>query len=324
MTIWERVRELSISDPVLRDRIRALAAALTQLTDPPRPTEPPPPPRREPLPPITFHLPRPDPSPTVAPAPMFPVQPQVADIDLPVIEARCRLKAAAARCVGERRRRERSGTVPADSGLDERDLIAQAKVLPDCFLWMCHREPAVLHAICLATMTSPVASRRRPMRPSCVSRRVRQPRRRRAICSAARPRGRAQPVVRVVVGMIDPGYVDNDQLKLFIWSRRESAAEWRTLIRRHMKRDDPADPAGWLNARDNIAALTGRKLRKGRDREKRRKQRPTRPATISAVSTMSWSATYARIGIRSSKPSSKSSTTACRRATSICATWSYR
>jgi hypothetical protein len=79
----------------------------------------------------------------------------------------------------------------------------------------------------------------------------------------------AQSIVRVAVGMIDPGYVDNDQLKLFIWLR-EAAAERRTLIRRHMKRDDPADPAGWPGLRDRLAELNGR-LRRGQDREKRRK-----------------------------------------------------
>ena len=68
--------------------------------------------------------------------------------------------------------------------------------------------------------------------------------------------------------MIDPGYVDNDQLKLFIWLR-EMAAQRRTLIRRHMKRDDPAEPAGWPGLRERIADLCGR-LR-GQDREKRRK-----------------------------------------------------
>ena len=35
-------------------------------------------------------------------------------------------------------------TLPEDAtAADERDLIARAKALPDCFLWMCHREPAV-------------------------------------------------------------------------------------------------------------------------------------------------------------------------------------
>jgi hypothetical protein len=270
LTVWERVRELAATDPELRDRIRAVAAALTQLTDPPRPAEPPPPPvRREPLPPITFHLPRPDLPTSPAAIPSFPVQPQVADIDLPVIEARCRLKAEAARGVGERRRRERGDKMPATTAPDERDLIARAKALPDCFLWMCHREPAVPGdlsryddlagcfeaAADAAVMLRGVAANPDDDEPFA-----------RALDLAAE----AQSVVRVAVGMIDPGYVDNDQLKLFIWLR-EAAAERRTLIRRHMKRDDPADPAVWPGLRERIATLTGR-LRKGKDREKRRKQ----------------------------------------------------
>ena len=70
--------------------------------------------------------------------------------------------------------------------------------------------------------------------------------------------------------MIDPGYVDNDQLKLFIWLR-EAASDRRTLIRRHMKRDDPADPAAWPGLRERIADAD-RRCASGRDREKRRKQ----------------------------------------------------
>src|SRR5205814_510333 len=53
----------------------------------------------------------------------------------------------------------------------------------------------------------------------------------------------AQSALRVAVSMLDR-YVDNDQLKLFIWLR-EMAAERRTLIRRYMRREDPAEPAGW-------------------------------------------------------------------------------
>jgi hypothetical protein len=78
----------------------------------------------------------------------------------------------------------------------------------------------------------------------------------------------AQSALRVAVGMVER-YVDNDQLKLFIWLR-EAAAERQTLIRRYMRREDPADPAGWANLRDRITRHLDR-LRRGRDREKRRR-----------------------------------------------------
>src|SRR5205807_7334441 len=87
-------------------------------------------------------LPRPVPPPPVLP--VSPPQPQVGDTDLPIIEARCRLKAEAARWAGERQRRQRAGAeYLADLEPADRTLISRARALPDCFLWMCHREAAV-------------------------------------------------------------------------------------------------------------------------------------------------------------------------------------
>src|SRR5262249_26345069 len=61
------------------------------------------------------------------------------DDELPTIEARCHLKAAACRWAEERRRRSlQSPDFRADVEPKDRDLIAQAKQLPDCFLWMSH------------------------------------------------------------------------------------------------------------------------------------------------------------------------------------------
>jgi hypothetical protein len=269
--VWDRVRQLAATDVELQDRIRDLADALLKLAGPGRPAQPAASPGpaapREPLPPITFHLPRPSPPPAVVP--VGPSQPQVTNADLPTIEARCRLKAEAARWAGERQRRQRAGAdYLADLEPADRTLISRARALPDCFLWMCHREAAVPGdlsryddlagcfeaAADAAAVLATVAAHPDDDEPYA-----------RAMDLAAE----AQSAVRVAVGMIDPGYVDNDQLKVFIWLR-EAAAERRTLIRRYMKRDDPADPAGWPGLRDRIAELGGR-LRRGKDREKRRK-----------------------------------------------------
>src|SRR5947209_7948204 len=87
--VWERVRDLAATDPELRSRVRSFAELLLKLSAPPALPDAAPaplPPPREPLPPITFHLPRPTPPPP-PPAPAFPPQPQVADADLPIIEA---------------------------------------------------------------------------------------------------------------------------------------------------------------------------------------------------------------------------------------------
>jgi hypothetical protein len=220
------------------------------------------------LPPITFHLPRP--APPAVPVPVGPTQPQVGDADLPIIEARSRLKAEAARWAAERQRRLRAGAdYSADLEPADRGLIARAKSLPDCFLWMCHREAALPGDLSryddLAGCFEAVADAAAVLRIVAAHPDNDEP-----FARAMDLAAEAQSAVRVAVGMIDPGYVDNDQLKLFIWLR-EAAAERRTLIRRHMKRDDPADSAGWPGLRERIAELAGR-LRKGRDRDKRRKE----------------------------------------------------
>src|ERR1700722_11779470 len=94
--VWERVRDLTASDPELRDRVHSFAELLLKLTKPAQTTETSAQPRgadttplavppREPLPPITFHLPRPVPPPAPF-IPAGPIQPQVSDADLAIIE----------------------------------------------------------------------------------------------------------------------------------------------------------------------------------------------------------------------------------------------
>jgi hypothetical protein len=269
LAIWERIRDLTASDPELRDCVRFLAEMLLKLSAQPAQAVSPRPPvlPREPLPPITFHLPRPVPPAAVVSTPQLP---HVSDVDLGIIEIRCRLKAEASRWAGERQRRQRGGAdYAADLEPTDRGLIARAKALPDCFLWMSHREAALpgdlsrydeLAGCFEAAADAAAALRVVATHPEDVD----------PFARAMDLAAEAQSVVRVAVGMIDPGYVDNDQLKLFIWLR-EAASERRCLIRRYMKRDDPADPATWQGLRERIAEMAG-KLRRGRDRDKRRKE----------------------------------------------------
>src|SRR5262249_2254323 len=69
---------------------------------------------------------------------------QVTDEDLPLIEARCRLKAEGARWAKTRQERLRGGAdFYTEIDPQDRAIIARAKALPDCFLWMCHRDGPV-------------------------------------------------------------------------------------------------------------------------------------------------------------------------------------
>jgi hypothetical protein len=278
--VWDRLRELAGTDPALRDRLRELAGALVKLTDGPPAAAPacadPPPPCTGPpiseaperTPPVMSFLPAPAAAPDAAPAPALPQPLHVSDADLPVIEARCRLKAEAARWAATRHRKLRAG---ADFFTDvephDRGLIAQAKALPDCFLWMCHRDAPVPSDLSLYDdlagcfdATADAAALLRAL--------LTQPADDDAFDPALDLAAEAQSALRVAVALLERN-VDNDQLKLFIWLR-ETAAERRVLIRRYMRREDPAEPAGWADLRERIGRH-GERLRRGRDREKRRR-----------------------------------------------------
>src|SRR5262245_31815676 len=112
-SVLERVGELARTDPTLRTRVRSLAAALLALTEEPRPSEPAPPAAAVPPPPEPVTRPAlADVAPMPAPRPVEtrpPSPPQVSDADLPLIEARCRLKAEASRWAAARQRLLRSG-----------------------------------------------------------------------------------------------------------------------------------------------------------------------------------------------------------------------
>ena len=88
----------------------------------------------------------------------------VAESDLQLIEARCRLKAEGARWAAARQRSLRDG---ADYYTEieprDREIISKAKALEDCFMWMNHSS-APSPAIPACGKMLPGASRRRQWR----------------------------------------------------------------------------------------------------------------------------------------------------------------
>ena len=218
LAIWERVRDLTATDPELRDRVHSFAEMLLKLSTPPAPPAPPrPAPPPEPLPPITFHLPRP--VPPTAPVAPTPHAPHVSNADLGIIETRCPPKSRSDSVGGRAQRRQRSDADHNDLEMSDRTLIARAKALPDCFLWMCHREAALPGDLSryddLAGCFEAAADAAAALRIVAAHPDDDEP-----FARAMDLAAEAQSIVRVAVGMIDPGYVDNDQLKLFIWLRR--------------------------------------------------------------------------------------------------------
>jgi hypothetical protein len=189
----------------------------------------------------------------------------ITEADLAVIEIRCKLKAEGSRWAAQRRRRLEAG---ADFHVEidprDRDLIGRARLLPDCFLWMCHRNApvpadpvqydhlagcfdAVGYAANLlaqaAQLTTPLDLFQQAMYLGA----------------------EAQSALRMAVAEIG-GNPDGDQLKLFIWIR-ETAAIRGIWIERYMRQDDTADATAWADLLERLHALEEKFLGlKGRDK----------------------------------------------------------
>lgn len=170
--------------------------------------------------------------------------PRVAPADFGTIEARCRLKAEGARWAATRRRLIAEGT-NFSVAIDPRDreIIARAKELPNCYLWMCN--PSGPSPSNLA-LYEEVAGCFETMAEAAVLVRLIQDE---AELDQAQFEGaldllaEAQSALRVAIGAID-GPVDTDQTEIFRWLKA-TATETQIFISRFMRLDDPADPAEW-------------------------------------------------------------------------------
>lgn len=227
----------SVSTPAVEE------AAESVVTEPPVPTPA--------LPPIKF-IER-----SVAPSPVF--QPavgeaEVTDADLPLIEARCRLKAAGASWAVKRQQRLAEG---ADFRMEidplDREIIEKAKRLPDCFLWMNHPSgPTVFDshvfedlAACFETVADAVALVRGLLNDSSAQQDDLE--------DALQLLAEAQSALRAATENV--GYTaDRDQGRVYQWLR---SATWnrQIFIARFMKLDDPAYPDQWQDLNERIQAL---------------------------------------------------------------------
>ena len=196
---------------------------------------------------------------------------EVADEELQQIPIRCRLKAEACRWKLERRRLMESGRRFAEEiEPKDKDLIAQAKALPDCFLWMNWQEGPVVGATtawesladCFDTLAEVVALMERALPhaddfPDLFKD---------LLCLVAE----AQSAVRSGAHAVD--YDDEqEQDRIYNWLKR-TAAEREHYIHRYMRVDDRADPTQSTNLRTRIqefAELFEERRRQDKVRRKR-------------------------------------------------------
>jgi hypothetical protein len=193
---------------------------------------------------------------------------QVNDADLPLIAERCRLKAEAARWAAARRRKLTEG---ADLAYDidpiDRDLIARAKMLPECFLWMIYRDAAASVqdetfenlAGCFDAAGASAAMLHQLMQEPGYEQSD-------FFEKALELAAEAQSALRIAAS--ETGYYnDGDQVKIFSWLRA-IGADRQILIQRFMRKDDPADPTIWRDIQVRITR-TDELLQHAQNRDKR-------------------------------------------------------
>jgi hypothetical protein len=176
-------------------------------------------------------------------------------VDFALIEQRCRLKAEGARwAVARRRLLANRADFTTDVEPLDRDLIARAKLLPNCFLWLNHPNGPSSNdasrydevAACFETLAEAVA----------LVRSMEDDKDRDAVEfeNALNLLAEAQSMLRISVVKFD-NYADTDQRDVFQWLKH-TANEQQIFIRRFMRLDDPGDPnlAADLQARIKAAA----------------------------------------------------------------------
>jgi hypothetical protein len=195
-----------------------------------------------------------------SPPPVEPAAPSSAarwtatnDADFPLIEARCRLKAEGARWAATRRRLIAEGTTfSTEIEPMDLDIIARAKAIPDCFLWMCHPSgpsPSDVRqwddvAGCFEAVADVVALLKQIQDEPDLN----QDQFEQSLDLLAE----AQSALRMSVATID-GPTDPDQVQIFNWLK-VTASEQQIFIRRYMRVDDPAEPSQWADLLSRIEA----------------------------------------------------------------------
>ena len=179
-----------------------------------------------------------------------PSQPDRTDIDLALVASRSRLKADACRWLLRRREHERDGEA-TDEALRaaDLDLINKARDMRGCWLWMLQQgadgpdhifEQLALVYEALASATE-VCGRVSGL--TGVSERQ--------VSEVYHLLAEAQSALWA--GMQTAGAQrDQDQIDAFVWLR-ERTREERVYIERHMRREDPADPAAAPDLLERIA-----------------------------------------------------------------------
>jgi len=207
---------------------------------------------QEPLPELTLGRSAPSAEPLAA---AYPLRWSTTnDVDFSLIESRCRLKAEAARWAASRHRLISEGaTFSTEIDPTDRDLISRARLIPDCFLWMCHPSAPSpsdvsqyeLVAACFDVVANALAVLKMIQNDPDLYQGL-------FACSLDLL-AEAQSALRVAIDFIG-GPTDSDQSQVFNWLKA-TASESQIFIRRYMRVDDPANPSQSADLSSRIEAV---------------------------------------------------------------------
>jgi hypothetical protein len=195
----------------------------------------------------------------------------VADNELSLIPARCKLKAEACRWKLERKKMMEAGRKFADEiEPRDKDLIGRAKQMPDCFLWMNWQDGPTVGATLawdsLADCFDSLGEAVTALQEAAPSAEEFPDLFKEALFLAAE----AQSAVRSAARSV--GYEDEqEQDRTYNWLKR-TAAERGHYIGRYMRVDDPADPTQSADVRRRLAEFRERfEARRGQDKVRRKR-----------------------------------------------------
>jgi hypothetical protein len=173
--------------------------------------------------------------------------------DPETIAARCRVKAEACRLSGERRRRRLAGGDPRELNDDVGRIIARAKALPSCYLWSIDpRGPHLPDEPALEALAGSYDALADAIEllARCQGERELAS----WVEPAVRLAAEAQSALRAGMMEIDLVGGERDQQEAFRWITGITR-DYGFYVDRHMRADDPADPAGWSDLRGRVKAL---------------------------------------------------------------------
>jgi hypothetical protein len=175
---------------------------------------------------------------------------QSSDAGLDKIEARCRLKAEAARWAAACQRRIRQGTgIPADDAPLEREVIEWADKLTDCFYWMNTPDDSTPDVSLLEDLGGCYEAVAEAV--SLITTGGRQGAIERSLPLVAESQSSLRRALQRLQAPDDP-----DQLAAHEWVRA-AAARHRLYLKRYMRAEDLADPTRWPNLLVRIEAMAG-------------------------------------------------------------------